>query len=129
MSRRLRALEPASEDLLNAVQSKGRTINYALPNSDELRYLDFMGANANVGGENLTHILLRRDPRKVEVLEEFLHGAQKRIGLIDRIGVTAAERHVKEFMIRHSELLKLAPEDMAILNRMLGDEHGNHRGV
>jgi hypothetical protein len=76
---RLRAVEPASEHLLAAVRSKGRAIGFALPGSDELRYLDYMRANANVGGEKLTHILLRQDPRKAEVLEEFLHGTQKRI--------------------------------------------------
>jgi hypothetical protein len=116
----LRATEPASAELLARVRSKGRRINFALPGSDELRYLDYMHANANVGGEKMTHILRRQDPRKVEVLEEFLHGTQKRIGLIDRVGVEAAEHHVKEFMIRHQKLLGISPEEVEILKKMLG---------
>lgn len=62
----LRTTEPASADLLARVRSKGRTINYAQPGTDELRYLDYMRANANVGGEKMTQILLRQGPRKVE---------------------------------------------------------------
>jgi hypothetical protein len=116
----LRAGEPASKALLAAVQAKGRTIAFASPGSDELRYLEYMQANANVGGEAMTHILLRRDPRRIELIEEFLHGTQQRIGLIARIGVDAAERHVKEFMIRHRELLQISPEDVSVLKTMLG---------
>jgi hypothetical protein len=116
----LRGQEPASIALLAAVQAKGRTIVYAAPHSEELRYLEFMRANANVGGERMTHILLRTQPRKIEVLEEFLHGTQQRIGLIDRIGVDAAERHVKKFMIRHQQLMSISNEDAAVLAAMLG---------
>ena len=80
-----------------------------------------MEANANVGGEEMTHILLRQDPRKVEVLEEFLHGTQKRMGLIDRVGIDAAEDHVKYFMVRHQKLLGISPEDVEILIKMQGN--------
>ena len=69
----------------------------------------------------MTDILLRQDPRKIEVLEEFLHGTQKRNGLIDKIGVDAAEIHVKEFMIRNQKLLGISPEDVEILKQMLGN--------
>ena len=117
----MRAIELASPELVARVRAKGRTITYALPESDELKYLDLMQANANVGGGEMIHILLRCDPRKVEVLEEFLHGTQQRIGLIERIGVFAAERHVKEFMILHHKLLGLASEDVKALQQMLGD--------
>ncbi len=116
----MRTGEPASENLLRAVEGKGRTINYALPGSEELRYLDYMRANANVGGPKMTDILLRPDPTKVEVLEEFLHGTQYRLGVIDRLGVEGAEIHVKEFMLRHQSLLGISPEDAKILQQMLG---------
>lgn len=116
---RLRCNEQASAEWLARVESKGRTIHYALPDTDDLRYLDYMRANANVGGEELTNILFRQDPRKVEVLEEFLHGTQKRIGLIGKIGVKAAERHVKELIIRHQRLLSISPHDVDILKEML----------
>jgi hypothetical protein len=116
----LRGTELASIALLAAAQSKGRSVSYAKPGSEELRYLDFMQANANVGGESLTQILLRHGPRKIEVIEEFLHGTQHRIGLIAKLGVDGAERHVKEFMVRHRRLLRICHEDVVILNEMLG---------
>jgi hypothetical protein len=118
---KLRGTEPASIALLAAVQSKGRSVSYAKLGSEELRYLDYMQANANVGGESLTQILLRHDPRKIEVIEEFLHGTQHRIGLIARLGVDGAERHVKDFMVRHRQLLRICPEDVIVLSTMWGD--------
>jgi hypothetical protein len=54
------------------------------------------------------------------VLEEFLHGTQQRIGLIERLGVDGAEQHVKQFMIRHQQLLSLSSDDVAVLKTMLG---------
>jgi hypothetical protein len=116
----LRTTEVASEELLRAVEGKGRTITYALPGSEELRYLDYMGANANVGGPTMTEILLRQNPTKVEVLEEFLHGTQNRLGIIDEVGVQGAELHVKRFMLRQQRLLGISPEDAKILQEMLG---------
>src|SRR5438067_11141051 len=117
-NRSLRTVESASEVLLRAVEGKGRTIGYALPGSEELRYLDYMRANANVGGPKMTDILLRQNPTKVEVLEEILHGTQSRIGVIDRLGVQGAETHVKEFMLRHQRLLGISPEEAKILQQM-----------
>ncbi len=117
----LRTTEPASESLLRAIQRKGRTISYAAPGSEELRYLDYMGANANVGGPRMTHLLLRQDPRKVEVLEEFLHGTQYRLGILDSLGVRGAESHVKEFMLRHQRLLGITAEDVRVLRQMVGE--------
>ena len=46
----------------------------AQPGSEELRYPDYMDAEANVGGSDMTHILVREDPGKAALLEEFLHG-------------------------------------------------------
>lgn len=79
-----------------------------------------MCANANVGGPTLTHLILRLDARKVEVIEEFLHGTQYRIGLFGRMTPFEAEVHVKRFMIRHSTLLRISTEDLLIINAMLG---------
>ena len=50
-----------------------------------------MGANANIGGERMMDILLRPDPRVIEVREEFLHGTQKKCGLIDDRGIPACD--------------------------------------
>ena len=104
-----------------------------------MRYLEFMKAEANVGGENMDHILVRSNPSKAAILEEFLHGAQHKLGTIDRLGVQGAEahwndplkrgtyqlvpkpgsfQHVKDFMIRHAKILGLSTEDVEILKEL-----------
>ncbi len=49
------------------------------------------------------------------MLEEFLHGTQSRLGIVDKLGRDDAETHVKDFMIRHRKLLGLSDEDVEIL--------------
>lgn len=110
-------VEPASDDLIRAVSSR-RSVNFAQPGSEEMRYLDWIGAEANVGGPNVDHILLRPNPSKAAVLEEFLHGTQQRLGIIDELGRAGAETHVKDFMIRHQRLLGLGDEDIRILQQL-----------
>ena len=101
----LRGPTYAAADFLDRIRAKGRTIELVAEGSEELRLLDTMGANANVGGESMTHILLRADPRKIEILEEFLHGTQLKSGVLDALDWREAEAHVKIFMIRHRRLL------------------------
>jgi hypothetical protein len=117
-------------DLLDKMRSKGRAILFATEGSEELRYLDAQGANANVGGETCTHILLREDPRFIEVWEEFLHGTQFRCGLFtDRSmsegqeALEECEEHVKEFMIRHARLIGICEADVKILQVLRGGSH------
>jgi len=43
--------------MLDNVKRKGRSIIFAIEGTDELRYLNTNQANANVGGELLTHII------------------------------------------------------------------------
>ncbi len=116
----MRGIELASAELLEAARRKGRTIVIAKEGSEELRFLRYFGANANAGGERLTHIILLEDPRKIEVLEEFLHGTQMRIGIVDREGVLYAEIHVKRFMLRHRRLLGISEADAQVVRAMLG---------
>jgi RHS repeat-associated protein len=116
-SNALSSIERASPELLEAVGRK-RTVEFARPGSEELRYLDTVGAEANVGGPTLEHILLRENPGKAAVLEEFLHGTQSRLGIVERLGVQGAETHVKDFMIRHQKMLGLSNEDVAILRQL-----------
>lgn len=118
-SNKLNSVERATPELLDAIRSKGRTIKIVQEGSEEARYLDFIGAEANVGGETMTHILLRQNPGKAAALEEFLHGTQHRLGLIERLGTGGAERHVKDFMIRHRKLLGLGDEDVDILRQLM----------
>jgi hypothetical protein len=113
----LMGVEPASAELLAAVGSK-RSLVIAKPGSEELRMLDYFGAEASVGGVNNSSILLRESPSKAAVLEEFLHGTQARLGIVERLGnrgLGSAETHVKDFMIRHQQMLGLSNEDIRIL--------------
>lgn len=113
----LMGVEPASPELISAV-SKKRDVVIAQPGSEELRMLDYFGAEASVGGADNTHILLRQHPSKAALLEEFLHGTQSKLGITDRLGTSgmgSAETHVKDFMIRHKKMLGLSDEDVQIL--------------
>lgn len=91
---------------MQAVQSHGRVI---LQDDRALQRLNQAGANAPQVGD---YIFLRPDARKIEVLEEFLHGTQMRIGLGERLTRVQLEYHVKDFMIRHQRLLGISPEDV-----------------
>jgi hypothetical protein len=103
------------------MRSKGRTITVAEEGSEELRYLDYMRANASVGGGLLNDILLRPAPRVIEVWEEFLHGTQRKCGLIKEFPNPAYEIHVKRFMVRHHRLIGISVEDIAVLDSWLVD--------
>ena len=65
---------------------------------------------------------VRENPSKAAVLEEYLHGTQNRLGVIERLGAQGAEVHVKQFMIRHQTLLGLGAEDIGILEELLEQE-------
>ena len=99
----------ATTELLNAMQAHGRTITMANEGSEALRFLDTMGAEASAGGQGHLSIILRENPSQAAAMEEFLHGTQDRLGIIDRLGVQGAEDHVADFMMRHSRLLGLEP--------------------
>nr|WP_301335481.1 hypothetical protein [Methylobacterium fujisawaense] len=61
---------------------------------------------------------MRENASKAAALEEFLHGTQARLGIVDRIGdsgLGSAETHVKDFMIRHQKMLGLGKDDVDIL--------------
>ena len=111
-------VERASPELLANIERHGRTVTMAKPGSEELRYLDYIGAEANVGGPGMTHILVREEPGKAAVLEEFLHGTQQRLGVIDRLGQAGAKHHVKDFMIRHRVMLGLSDKDVSMLQSL-----------
>ena len=68
----------------------------------------------------MTDILLRPNPTKIEVMEEFLHGTQFKTGMIDRLGMQGAEVQVKEFMLAHQRLLGISEQDAAVLRQLLG---------
>ncbi len=124
----LLGVESASEELIKAIRRKGRVVEIIKPGTDEYAYMELFGFEANCGGENLTHILVRENPSKVALLEEFLHGTQSKAGIINKFtiqhsgdaqaGMLEAEKHVKNFMIKHKDLLKLWPEDVEKLEQL-----------
>ncbi len=105
----------ASKELLQSIEAKGKIIVFALPESDEAKLLDFFGANASVNTNNINHIIVRPDVLKIEILEEFLHGTQYKLGIINKLGNYKSEIHVKEFMIRHQKILGLSNNDIKAL--------------
>lgn len=56
------------------------------------------------------------------VLEEFLHGTQAGLGIIERRGIGFAEIHVKRFMIRQPIRLHLHSGDLQALDILLERE-------
>src|SRR5438128_6006910 len=81
-STQLRGNELASPALLESIRQHGRMIRFAVEGSEERRLLQACQANASVGGEDYNHLVLQDDARKIEALEEFLHGTQQRLGLL-----------------------------------------------
>ncbi len=111
-----RGEELASVELLQAMTKKGRLVSFAFEGTDERRNLQKCMANALcLSGL----IVLQEDPRKIEALEEFLHGTQERLGLFRNNTSVQLEIHVKEFMLRHRRLLGISPEDAALLQQLL----------
>ena len=108
-----RGSELASQELLDAMGRHGRRI---WQDEEAARYLDYFGAEAS--SANATDITLRPDARKIEALEEFLHGTQRRLGL-EEMGILRMEIHVKDFMIRHQTILGISDYDIAIVKKSL----------
>ena len=117
-SKSLEGIEKATPKLISAIEKKGRTVVIAKEGSEELRFLNFFNAEANAGGVGNAHIILRENPSKAALLEEFLHGTQSRLGIINKLGDVGAEIHVKGFMIRHHRMLGLIDEDVEILKML-----------
>ena len=113
----LMGVEKASNELIAAVSKKRRVV-IAKDGSEELRMLEYFSAEASVGGEDMASIILRENPSKAAILEEFLHGTQYKLGIIDDLGRYNAEAHVKDFMIRHQKMLGLSDKDIEILKRL-----------
>ncbi len=114
-------VQRATSVLIDAMRAHGRRINIAKAGSDELRMLDYFGAEASVGGADMMSIILRENPGKAATLEEFLHGTQMRLGIIEKLGdrgLGSSETHVKEFMVRHRRLLGLNDEDVSLLQTL-----------
>ena len=116
---------PMSGELLENIKKK-RFVHLVEPGSDEARYLERYKVNAVAGNYendpnpfNLNAITLRSDAKKIEVLEEFLHGTQAKLGMTGSTNNTISlEVHVKDFMIRHKDILGLSDKDIEALTIM-----------
>ena len=69
--------------------------------------LEHFGAEASV--LDMT-IIVRSNPSKAAILEEFLHGTQEKLGIAEKLGrygLGSAETHVKDFMIRQGVVMNI----------------------
>lgn len=111
-------LQRASPELLSGMERKGRVFVFAAPDSEEMIYLNQMGARALVRGAERTEIWVMQDPEKIAVWEEFLHGTQSKHGWFDHMPVEIAEVRVKDFMLRHPKMLGLVDNDCRVLKQL-----------
>lgn|GEM_PF-2142918 len=100
-----RANQMAPQELIDALKKRGYDV---FDDADIQRHLDRMNANASTFGQK--DLLLRTDPRKLEVVEEWLHNVQQRLGIAPEL----RELHVADFMHRHRTLLGLDQIDTAL---------------
>ena len=119
MNEGARASELADAALLDKLRARGFTIDQS---AEIQKYLDYRKANAATFLEN--DLLLRPDPRKLEVLEEYLHNVQKDIGLLEKMTPTQMEIHVKDFMLRHQKMLQVSEADAQWLRNWLDPATG-----
>ncbi len=114
-SRQARGAEVTSSQLLQAITRKGRTLQIARAGSSERRLLRELKANGAVQGTGFNNIVLREEPRKVEVLEMFLRGTLARIQQRKNGVAGADEVKVRRFMRRHRRLLGITEQDTGLL--------------
>jgi hypothetical protein len=114
-----RATEPADPTLLDKLRARGFTIDQT---AEIQRYLDYRKVNAATFLEK--DLLLLPDPRKIEVLEEYLHNVQDDIGLLEKMTPAQLEIHVKHFMVRHQKLLGISEADAHWLRNWLDKARG-----
>jgi len=119
-------VEPATQELINSISDKGRTIRYVQPGTDEHRYFEMFGIEANAGGPELKDILLRENPSKPALLEEFVHGIQVDVGMEQSSeNLSWREYHAKDFLVRHKDMMGIGAEDVQLLEHLRDRELKN----
>jgi hypothetical protein len=121
----LRGNVAASEELLHRVAARIRGETKIVDNNREILAL-WNEDKTNAAIDALGNMLLRKDARKIEVLEEFLHLKQEKIAALNaRFRVAVWENYpvyelaVKNFMIRHAKILGISKNDVQILRKMM----------
>jgi RHS repeat-associated protein len=113
----LRGGEMASDDLIRGVAGK-----YEVETVGKGHWLNKVWAESDNAMYSNGTVYLRPDARKIEVLEEFLHGTQDKLGLMDKLGYPGYEVHVKQFMLRHQKMLGIGDADASVLRQMLQNQ-------
>jgi hypothetical protein len=118
-SKWLRGSEPASKELLEKIGKQ-----YVIEWVDEAHPLwqSWQDEMINAAYDPKTkRMLFRRDVTHIEALEEFLHHTQGKIPKLADVvdNYPLYELHVKDFMIRHRQLLGISAEDARTLQQML----------
>jgi hypothetical protein len=116
-------VQPASQELLEHIRAKGLSIRIAVSEQD-LGHLKSVGASAVYRIlDNGHEMVIPKGAGKIQVLEEFLHSTQRKLGLLDNpeIPRSIAEIHVKDFMIRHAKFLGLTENDLQVLKWLKQD--------
>ncbi len=117
-------LTKAGPELLDAMSRKGREFQLFEPDSFMANRMEKLGAEASVFAlEGETDIIfLKAKAPKIAALEEFLHGTQKRIPSLANELDVILEIEVKDFMIRHRQLLGLSDNDLKVLEVLKQEE-------
>lgn len=113
----LRGGEMASDDLIRGVAGK-----YEVETVGKGHWLNRVWAESDNAMYSNGTVYLRPDARKIEVLEEFLHGTQDKLGLMNKLGYPGYEVHVKQFMLRHQKMLGIGDSDASVLRQMLQNQ-------
>lgn len=111
---------PMTQGLVQSMEGKGRTIIIGEPGSRVWSDLETVGANAKVIYPWCDEIMVKSNAPRVALLEEFLHGTQQKIGLLDipEMPRHLPEIHVKDFMLRHSKMLGLTENEITLLEEL-----------
>ncbi|MDQ5936748.1 MAG: hypothetical protein QG574_4084 [Cyanobacteriota bacterium erpe_2018_sw_21hr_WHONDRS-SW48-000092_B_bin.40] len=113
-------LTPADPAMLAKIEKRGIPIRYVEPGSEDLAHLKSVKAQAAYRHflDGSQEIILPIEPRKIQILEEFLHSTQRKLGLTEELATPMLEVHVKDFIARHHKLLGLSANDLAVIEAM-----------
>ena len=118
-----------SDELLQKVKLR-RDVVIAKKGTDDYRFMEFSGSDGSAGGIDNKHILLRENPAKLTVVEEFLHGTQVKYAKGNKIPIEASvgidksyeikvEWQVRDFMYRHKKIFGWNEAELGVLKSEL----------
>lgn len=113
------------------MRAKGWQIDIVKPGTDDWKWLTMNNADASFNTGVKKHILIKEGAPKSALLEQFLHGTQIDLNLLDKYKPPQAlEIHVKDFMLRHSKMLGLDnPNAISLLQQLRVEEINRLRNM